>query len=160
MKKSAIVVSVTAALLAAELGAVAWYTLRTPAARGGAAFAVEAPAAIDVELLPTPPPILLNGCFKPLIRGPGKVVAPCAQAPAPVADPVAAPAPSYAVLPPVALPMPAAPYVPPVYVAQPPAPVAMPAPTPYVPRELAHTGGGFFDRAPPCYRTERSGCPD
>ena len=158
MKKSAIV-PVTAALLTVELGIAAWYTLRAPATHDGAVFAVEAPPTIDVELLPTPPPLILTGCFKSLIHSSVKAVAPCAQAPAPVADPVAAPAPSYAVLPPVALPMPA-PYEPPAYVAQPPAPVAIPVPEPYVPRELPHTGGGFFDRPVPCYRTERSGCPD
>lgn len=125
----------------------------------GALFAQ--PPTLDVELLDTPAPIILTGCFRPLIRGPHTPVAPCATAPAreAAADPVAAPAPSYAApivsyipLPePVRTPVwapPAAPaYVPPVV-----------TPAPYIPRELSHTGGGFFDRVPPCYRGETQ-CP-
>ena len=119
------------------------------------------PPTLDVELLDTPAPIVLTGCFRPLIRGPHAPVAPCATAPAPEAavDPVAAPAPPYAapivsytalpepVLTPVLTPPAAPAYVPPVV-----------TPAPYIPRELPHTGGGFFDRAPPCYRTETQ-CP-
>ena len=121
----------------------------------GALFAQ--PPTLDVELLDTPAPIILTGCFRPLIRGPHAPVAPCAAPPAPEApaDPVAAPAPPYAapivsytpvpepVLAPVWTPPAAPAYAPPVV-----------TPAPYIPRELPHTGGGFFDRAPPCYRTE------
>jgi hypothetical protein len=106
---------------------------------------------LDVELLDTPAPIILTGCFRPLIRGPHTPVAPCAAPPAPEApaDPVAAPTPPYA-----------APIV--SYTAL-PEPVLTPVLTPpaapaYVPPVVTHTGGGFFDRAPPCYRTETQ-CP-
>ena len=60
MKKS---VSVTAVLLAAELGVAAWYTLQTPHGAGGAPVVYAAPPAVDVEILAAPAPIILQGCF-------------------------------------------------------------------------------------------------
>jgi hypothetical protein len=157
MKTRYIVAGITALALL-EIGALTYLFSDKPTTHGGSGPFL-APPTIDVELLDTPAPIIFNGCFRSLIRGPQKPVTPCAVAPTREAAPapIEAPAPSY--VPPVAsytrLPDPA-----PTPIWSPPAvlpPVLPPAPG-YVPREMAHTGGGFFDRNPPCYRSETP-CP-
>jgi|HubBroStandDraft_4_1064222.scaffolds.fasta_scaffold00046_53 hypothetical protein len=142
----------TACLL--ELGILA-VAFREPLTEHGGGIPYLQPPTLDVELLDAPAPIILNGCFKSLIRNPSRPVAPCAEAPREAAgEPIpAAPMPSYAA-PPV--------YFQPGDPAQgsyiPVAPVVVPigggGTAPSTPlREIPH-GGGFLDRQPPCYRSE------
>jgi hypothetical protein len=153
-------VAIVGAACLLELGVLA-VAFREPLTEHGGGIPYLQPPTLDVELLDAPAPIILNGCFKALIRTPGKPVAPCAEAPREAAgEPVPAAVPSY-VPPAAALPEP---YPLPQVAVQPDPIVTWTAPaplvvaTPYVPRELPHVGGGFFDRAPPCYRSETP-CP-
>jgi hypothetical protein len=154
------IVFTAAIFLAGEIAALGWHNLTQHTVRSPV-VPVAAPA-LDVELLDAPAPIILNGCFKPLIAGKGKAKVTCGVASPPVtaADPSPAPVQPYAPTVDVEAPGPA-------YWAPDPAVTPMPAPAPivvlggssgggggYVPRELPHTGGGFFDRQPPCYRSE------
>ena len=161
MKTRTFVAIVGAACLL-ELGILA-VAFREPLTEHGGGIPYLQPPTLDVELLDAPAPIILNGCFKSLIRTPSEPVAPCAEAPAREAagEPIPAAVPSY--VPPAAV-IPE-PYPLPQVAVQPDPIVTWTAPTPvvvgtpYVPRELPHVGGGLFDGGgPKCYRSEIS-CP-
>jgi hypothetical protein len=153
------IVVAAAVLLALELGAIYCHNVTKNAVHTPVVTAVP---ALDVELLDAPAPIIFNGCFKPLIAGKGKGKVTCGAVTPPVIAAVPLPAPVEPYAPPAAVEMPA-----PAYYAPDPAVTPMPAPAPivvlggssgggggYVPRELPHTGGGFFDRLPPCFPSE------